>query len=105
MSLFKRKPKIIKLIDFSIQNVSSGQVVGMLEYLEKYEAVGFRDVMVNYGKSEYGDTRCYLSIDYKAPMVLQWIKDRNPSQVEELAKRFKMNADENYTLDGRKEYN
>ncbi|UGO51374.1 hypothetical protein PQE72_gp069 [Bacillus phage vB_BanS_Skywalker] len=91
---FKRKPKIIKLIDFSIQNVSSGQVVGMLEHL------GFKLVNVNYGKNEYGDTRCYLTIDHEDRRVIQWVKDRNPSQVEEFAKRFKMNADDNYTLDG-----
>jgi len=101
MNFFKRKPKVTKLIDFSIQNVSSGQVVAMIEYLDKYEAIGFKDVMINYGKSEYGDTRCYLTIDHKAPMVLQWIKDRNPSQVEELAKRFQMNANEEYSLDGK----
>lgn len=103
MNFFKRKPKVIKLIDFSIQNVSSGQVVGMLEYLEKYQAGGFRAVNVNYGKSEYGDTRCYLTmIDNEDRRVIQWVKDRNPAQVEEFAQRFKMNADENYTLDGRK---
>lgn len=99
---FKRKPKVIKLIDFSIMNVSSGQVMGMLEYLEKYQAGGFKAVMVNYGKNELGDTRCYLTIEHEDRRVLQWVKDRNPSQVEEFAQRFKMNADENYTLDGRK---
>lgn len=102
MNFFKRKPKVIKLVDFSIMNVSSGQVMGMLEYLEKYQAGGFKAVMVNYGKSEYGDTRCYLTIDHEDPRVMQWVKDRNPAQVEEFAQRFKMNADENYTLDGRK---
>lgn len=97
---FKKKPKIIKLIDFSIQEVSSGQVTAMIKHLEERKGSGFKFVNIDYSKSEYGDTRCYLTIDYEDRRVLQWFKDRNPAQVEEFAKRFKMNADENYTLDG-----
>lgn len=95
MFSFKKKPKTIKLIDFSVQNVSSGQVTAMLRYLEKEKGSAFKFVNEQYGKNEHGDTRCYLTIDHENPSVLQWFTDRNSSQVEEFAKSFTLNAEEN----------
>lgn len=88
---FKKKPKLIKLVDFSIQDVSSGQVFSMLKYLEDTKSSTFKYINVNYGKNENGDTRCYLTAEYLDGKVIQWFKDRNSSQIEEFAKSFKIN--------------
>jgi hypothetical protein len=89
MWFFKKKTKVIKikLIDFSVQNLSSGNVATMLKYLEQEKGSGFKFVQVDYGKSEYGDTRCYLTIDHKDPRVMQWFEDRNSAQVEEFCRK------------------
>lgn len=87
MKFFKKKPKVIKLIDFSVQNLSSGNVAAMLKHLEGEKGSGFRFIQANYGKSGYGDTRCYLTIDHEDPRVMQWFKDRNSAQVEEFCRK------------------
>lgn len=84
---FKKKSKSIKLIDFSVQNLSSGNVAAMLKHLEEEKSSGFKFIQVNYGKSEFGDTRCYLTIDHREPGVMQWFKDRNSAQVEEFCRK------------------
>jgi len=84
----KKKSKNIKLIDFSIQEVSSGQIDSMIKYLEENVSVNFKYLNVDFGKNKYGDTRCYLTIPYSDGRVLQWFEDRNASQIEEFAKKF-----------------
>lgn len=87
--IFKKKNKTIKLIDFSIQDVSTGQVTSMIKYLEETKSSSFKFLNVNYRTNKYGDTRCYLTTEYADGRLIQWFKDRNPSQVEEFSKRFK----------------
>lgn len=94
----KKKQKTIKLIDFSIQEVSTGQVKHMLKYLEDNKSRNFKSVNVDYGRNDNGDTRCYLTMEYSDGRVIQWFKDRSPSQVEEFAKKFKMNDDGDFVL-------
>ncbi|MED2125974.1 hypothetical protein P4V88_02305 [Bacillus thuringiensis] len=95
MWFLKKKPKTINLIDFSVQELSSGQVVAMLKHLESEKSSGFKFVNENYRTNDYGDTRCFLTIDHEDRGVIQWFKDRNQSQVEEFAKSFKVNLDKN----------
>jgi hypothetical protein len=58
----------------------------MLKYLETHYYIF--NLKVVFGKDEYGMSRCYLSIDDPNGRVIRWFKDRNPAQVEELAKTF-----------------
>lgn len=89
--------KTIKLIDFSIQEVSTGQVDAMLAYLSKRISKSFDHIMVKFMNNEYGDTRCYLTINISEGTVIQWFKDRNPAQIEDFTKSFKV-EDRNYIL-------
>jgi hypothetical protein len=85
---FRKGPKTLNLIDFSMQDVSTGQVSSMLTWLRDNTGRGFTSVKADYRNNEYGDTRCYLTTDFHDGRVIQWFKDRNPAQVEEFAQYF-----------------
>jgi hypothetical protein len=68
--------------------VSSGQVDAMLKYLAHMVSVKFSQINVSFGTNNYGDTRCYLTINHFDGAVIQWFKDRSPSQVAEFAESF-----------------
>lgn len=92
-NFIKKKKKVIKLIDFSFQQVSTGQVQGMLNYLTEHNNNGFKYVETEFKRNKNGNLRCYLTIDYNNSTVIQWFADRTPGQVEDFAKRFVLEKD------------
>jgi hypothetical protein len=83
-----KKNKIVNLIDFSMQDVSTGQVEMLIKYLCATQGNGFKYINIRFGKNTLGDTRCYLTTEKERTRIIQYFKDRNPSQIEELAKSF-----------------
>lgn len=79
---------MVNLIDFSIQDVSTGQIDSMIKYLCEIHGNGFRFINIRFGNNSLGDTRCYLTVEKERVRVIQFFKDRNPAQIEELAKTF-----------------
>ena len=80
----KNKSKLTNLKDFSIMEVSSGQVVMMVKYFkDKY------NWKINYDFNKYnGVPRCYLTTDDPKESMKQYFDDRSSSQIEEFAQTF-----------------
>lgn len=84
----KNKSKLTNLKDFSVMEVSSGQVDMMIKYLK--DRYGW-DIDYDF-KNNNGVTRCYLTSIDKNEYMKQYFDDRTSSQIEDIAKSFELNA-------------
>lgn len=69
------------LIDFSIAEISSGQVIALIRHLDIAE--NFSHIAYNFDNG-----RCYLYALKRSQAMEIWFNDRNASQIEELTKSF-----------------
>lgn len=97
--LFKKKPKKVKLIDFSGHRIGTGQVGMYILFL--YEFEDFAHIGYDYEKNKYGDLRFNLYVPDKSyNRIIQYFKDRCPAIVEkeceEYSKWFKTHSPGKY---------
>lgn len=80
---FKKKQKtVIKLIEFSGQEVSTGMVGGyILGHL--YNHMGFRNIGYSITNSNAGDLRIELYSWFPSSRLINYFKDRCPAIVEQ----------------------
>lgn len=81
--LFKKKEKaVIKLIEFSGQEISTGMVGGyILGHL--YDRMGFRDIGYKINNTHAGNLRIELYGWFPSSQAVNYFKDRCPAMVEQ----------------------